>query len=133
MDQRKHMAKLREGNEEKVKRDQNIWSRLSRSKRKAEDPHRLNENEKVRQQKHRKVENEFDRLKDFKLATLHNAIFICTSCHQRMFKSNVRLYTFELAKEINAKKQDHTENCIDELIPTTIDGKKRYLHMPHMR
>ena len=40
-----------------------------------------------------------------------------------MFKSNVHLYTHELAKEINAKKLDHTENCIDELIPTTIDGK----------
>ena len=44
----------------------------------------------------RRIENESDRLKDFKMATLHNAIFICTCCHQRMFKSNVRIYTSEL-------------------------------------
>merc|ERR1711954_364199 len=28
-----------------------------------------------------------------------------------------------LSREINAKKQWHTENCIDELIPTPIDGR----------
>ena len=28
-----------------------------------------------------------------------------------MFKSNVRIYTSELSREINAKKQHHTENC----------------------
>ena len=117
------MAKQRKEDYEKVKNYQNVMSRLSRCKRKADDSLKVKEKENARQQKCRKIENEYDRLKDFKMATLHNAIFICTCCHQRMFKSNVRIYTTELSREINAKKQHHTENCIDELIPTPIDGK----------
>ena len=122
----KSMAKQRKEDEEKVKNDQKVRARLSRRKRKAEDSPGLNAKETARQQKHRKIENEYDRLMDFKLATLHNAIFVCTCCHQRMFKSNVRLYTAELAREINTKKEEHTKDCIDELIPTKIDGKNEH-------
>ena len=40
-----------------------------------------------------------------------------------MFQSNIRLYTTELRNKINAKKPFHIEACIDELIPTRINGK----------
>ena len=108
---------------EKVKENQKKWSRLSRCKRKREDHQKLKEDQNARVQKHRKIDTATDRLASFKSSTLHNAIFICTCCHQRMFKSNVRLYTKELAGEINAKKPGHTEKCIDELITTQIDGR----------
>ena len=122
----KSRANQRAEDEEKVKKDQKTRSKLCRLKRKAEDHNKLKEDQNAWQQKRRKIENEFDRLQDFKIATLHNAIFICTCCHQLMFKSNVRLYTPELANQVNSKKQGHTENCIQELISTIINGEKKY-------
>ena len=76
------------------------------------------------QGKHRRVMNAIDRLCEFKNATMYNAIFICICCHQRMFQSNVRLYTKQLKDEINEKKAKHTEACIGDPIPIRIDEKE---------
>ena len=76
------------------------------------------------QGKHRRVMNAIDRLCEFKKATMYNAIFICICCHQRMFQSNVRLYTKQLKFEINEKKAKHTEACIGDPIPIRIDEKE---------
>ena len=61
----------------------------------------------------------------FKNATKYNAIFICTCCHQKMFQSNVQLYTTELKNTINAKMPAHTEACIEEVIQTRINGQNK--------
>ena len=119
------MAKQRENDESRVKERQNQRSKLSRAKKKADDPVQLKEVEKYRQEKHRMVENDSDRLQNFKNATKYNAIFICTCCHQRMFQSNVLLYNCEMKNKINDKKPGHTEACIEEMIQTRIDGKNR--------
>ena len=65
----KSRAKQRENDACKVKEQQNQRSRLSRVKRKAVDPMKVQEEENKRQQKHRRVENDSDRLKNFKNAT----------------------------------------------------------------
>merc|ERR1712240_159205 len=76
------------------------------------------------QQKHRKIESASDRLSAFKEATLHSSIFICTCCHQRMFKSNVRIFTRELENEINIKEPGLTDKCIEKpTIPTQMNGQ----------
>ena len=59
---------------------------------------------------------------------MFNAIFICTCCQQRMFQSNVRLYTKELQEEINSKKEGHIMVCIEKEIATLINGQyKTYI------
>ena len=110
--------KQRAEDENKVKETQNKHSKLSLGKRKIEDHQKLKDNQNTRQEKCRRIINECDRLRDFKNATKYNAIFICTCCHQRMFQSNVQLYTSELKNKINEKKTGHTEACIEEDIQT---------------
>ena len=54
---------------------------------------------------------------------MYNAIFICTCCQQRMFHSNVRLYTNGLEDEINKIKPGLIQDCIEATIPTYVNGK----------
>ena len=72
----------------------------------------------------RQIENAKDRLKEFKAATLYNAIFICTCCHQRMFQSNVCIFTTIQENNINNKKPGHIAACIEKRIPTRINGEE---------
>ena len=92
-------------------------------KRKDEDYEKMKHNQNIWQRKHRKVENACDRLREFKEASMYNAVFICTCCHQRMFKSNVRIFTDGLKTEINKKKAGLTYKCIENVIQTRINGK----------
>ena len=117
-------ARLKEVDNDKSKKDQRDWKRLSRRKRKLEDPKAMKDNENAWQQKHRRVENADDRLKEFREGTQYNAIFICTCCHQRMFQTNVCIYTTILENNINSKKPGHTATCIERQIPTRINGEK---------
>ena len=72
------------------------------------------------------VENAMDGLKEFKGATLYNAIFICTCCHQRMFQSNVQFLTDSLKDKINSKAPGLIAKCIDKpLVQTTLNGEKK--------
>ena len=117
--------KQRAQDESKVKETQNKHSKLSLQKRKAEDHQKLKDNQNTRQEKCRRVINECDRLRDFKNATKYNAMFICTCCHQRMFQSNVQLYSPDLKNDIYEKNPGHTETCIDEEIQTRINGQDK--------
>ena len=98
--------------------------RLSLDKRKTKDHQSLKNDQNTWQNKHRKIETASDRLHAFKDATLYNAIFICTCCHQRMFKSNVRIFTTELENQINTREPGLTEKCIEKpTILTKINGQ----------
>ena len=72
-----------------------------------------------------KLKNTSDRLKEFREATKHNAVFICTCCQQRMFHSNVQLYTDTLKNEINGMKPGHTEACVEKEIRTCLNGEEK--------
>ena len=108
----------------KVKVDQVKRSRLSRIKKRAEAPDRVKEDQNRWQEKHRKVKNKSDRLKEFREATMYTSIFICTCCEQRMFRSNVQLYTTALQTEIDIKKPGHTYSCIKNLIRTPLNEER---------
>ena len=54
-----------------------------------------------------------ERLLRFREATLYNAIFICTCCHQRCFRTNVTELTNELRDSINSKKEGLLQACIE--------------------
>ena len=97
------MAKQREEDEEKVKEQQAQRNRLSRGKRKADDPQKTKDDQNRWQEKHRRVINEIDRLREFKKATMYNAIFICICCHQecssQMFASITKSLKMKSMKE----------------------------------
>ena len=117
--------KARLCNEDKLKADNREWKRLSLGKRKKEDHKQLKEDQNQWQRKHRRVENKSDRLREFREATMYSAVFICTCCQQRMFQSNVCLYTDELEKNINSIKHGHTQACIERSIETCMNGQTR--------
>ena len=127
--QRKHqlesMSKKRAHDYSNVKEGQNRRSRLCRAKKNTENSKKLKEEECRRQQKHREVKNENDRLRAFREATKYCAVFICTCCQQRMFHSNVQLYTAELRKEIEDKKPGHINACVQREIETRLNDETK--------
>ena len=127
-DQKRHKAKsianLRAQDNEKVKEDQKNRKRLSMGKKRAEDNKKVKCDQNSWQANCRQVENAKDRLKEFKAATLYNAIFVCTCCHQRMFQSNVQEFNENLKEKLNSKIPGLIQKCIpDPLILTTVNGK----------
>ena len=127
-DQRRHktasIANLRAINPEKVKEDQKNRKRLSMGKKRGEDNKKVKYDQNAWQANCRQVENSKDRLKEFKAATLYNAIFLCTCCHQRMFQSNVQEFNDDLKEKINSRTPGLIQKCIaDPLILTTVNGK----------
>ena len=119
------MAKKRNHDNGQVKKDQAKRSRLCLNKKRLEDPENVKANQNERQQRHREVKTKSDRLKEFREATKHAAVFICTCCQQRMFHANVQLYTDTLQKDINAKKSGHTEACVEREIETSLNGETK--------
>ena len=127
--QRIHIEKMMKLDEKKAKEMNTNKKRLSLGRRKAQDHQTLKNDQKAWQQKHRKIESASDRLSAFKEATLYSSIFICTCCHQRMFKSNVRIFTRELENQLNINEPGLTNKCIEKpTIPTQINGQdNRYI------
>ena len=121
-------AKQREKDDEKTKECEREKNKnrmaLSRRKRKVENHQKLKNNQNAWQEKHRRVENANDRLKEFREVTMYNAVFICTCCHQRMFQSNVCIFTAIHENNINNKKPGHIAACIERGIPTQINGEE---------
>ena len=116
---------MRAKDNEKVKLDQKKMKAASMETLRADDEEQVKHDQNIRQRKHRRVMNRSDRLKEFREATMYNAIFICTCCQQRMFHSNVRLYTEDLKKEINRIKQGHIKRCVEKVVSTWITGQRR--------
>ena len=119
------MSKKRANDNVSVKQGQNRRSRLCRAKKKTENSEKLKEDECRKLQKYRKVESKSDRLRTFREATKYCAVFICTCCQQRMFHSNVQLFSAELRNEINAKKRGHIEACVQKEIKTHLNDETK--------
>ena len=82
-------------------------------KRKSEDPVDYIAKQNMQKAKQRKCETAADRLKAFKEATASGPDFICVSCHQRMFPSNVVKFTDQV-KQFIAEKIDLSD-CIEDV------------------
>ena len=78
--QRKHqkasMAKKRDHDNGQAKKDQAKRSRLCLNKKRLEDPEKVKADQNERQQRHREVKTKSDRLKEFREATKHTAIYM---------------------------------------------------------
>ena len=116
-------ANKRENDNQGVKDDQNKRKRLSRNKRKLNDPVALSNDEKEARKKKRRLWKAVDRLREFKEATKYNAIFICSCCHRRLFHHNVQIITQKLIDDINRKKFNQYENCVEMNVETPINGR----------
>ena len=66
----------------------------------------------LHKQRSRKTFGSNERLKEFRKSTMHNAIFICISCHQRCFKSNVVEFSSTIKSRIDEKHPGIVETCI---------------------
>ena len=97
-----------------------------------EDKNEYNIGNKERMQKTRKKQikckTELDRLLAFKTATRYGPIFICSSCHQKMFQNNVSILDENLTNKIKKQSIDLYHmilaNNIQEIELHTKNGKK---------
>ena len=101
-------AALKDKNPAKVKEDNKRWKAIQRERHKE----KMKEADRINQQKRRSVQNEEDHLRKFLQNSLHGAVFICLSCHQRHFQTNVQIFS-EVKKTIRMP----LESCIVEKDP----------------
>ena len=71
------------------------------------------------------------RLIKFKRAVRYGAIFVCSSCHQRVFENGVSATTDKFKQEIEVKKAGLFEECIETEIILDIHGKRRESYLCH--
>ena len=108
-DTRKRVQKHRMNtNPEKLKEDNKRWKETQKHK----NPDKMKEGNKERKKLQRKVDDEMKRLKNFLKETLFGPIFICLSCQQRHFKTNIQVFNENVKKIVKSKIP--LENCIDD-------------------
>ena len=117
-------AYLKGIDEDKWRGAKNFRQKLSRKKRKDLNPLGLANYEIAAQKNKQKNWDERDRLKDFRNATMYNAIFICNCCHRRLFIENVEMITSELISSLNKAKEGIFRKSTDEKIEIFLNGKK---------
>ena len=139
---RKGMAKHRklypEKNKEQAAKHRKLYPEKSKEQaREGMANHRKLYPEKAREQARegmarvRRVEGEEDRLYRFRVDTLFGPIFVCVSCHQRHFQSNVQIFNGTIREKIN--KKISLEKCIADMKLTSgpvmkgDDGPKQWI------
>ena len=121
----KSRKELRAVDYEKFKRQERIYKGKSLFKKRAQDNNKVKLDQKILQENHRNINTAQDRLKNFKEATKFNAIFICTCCHQRMFESNVQVFSETFKNDITKRFPDIIRQSVTEPYIISIkDGKK---------
>ena len=125
------IQELRQMSSSNNKLKQKEYQKEYRKRKLEEDPNQVRENNKRRRadererhperikeqnEKYRSRMYEADRLKSFLESTLFGAIFVCLSCHQRHFRTNVQVFSDSIEKLIN-EKMSSLENCIESTDP----------------
>ena len=129
----KNKAKKKAEDPLKFKEDQKLWSEKCLAAKRAKDPKLLKIEQNKRQEKCRKIETAEDRLREFRNATMFGAIFLCISCHTRQFFSNVQEFTEKTEKELKDIWKPITlqEIIFDLNLVTKViideEGPKRYI------
>ena len=90
---KKGMAKIRKLNPEKAKEQ----ARKGMAKMRELDPEKAKQQRREGMAKSRarprtETEAEAERLHNFRVDTLYGPVFVCVSCHQRQFQSNVQIF-----------------------------------------
>ena len=106
--------KEREENNEDFKKKLREEKQNQRNKQRERDNDGFKKKEREAKQIQRKNESANERLKEFTKNTMHNAVFICTCCHIRCFKSNVVQFTNSVKDKIESHDQNILKTCINE-------------------
>ena len=134
-------AKLlkKEENESLYKQNLKVQQQKSREKRKAKDSHKYHlklrsqvskfRNEQGVRQK--KSWGRVQRLISFKKAVKYGAIFVCSSCHQRMFENGVSAITDKFKENVEKKKNGLFKDCVQEELILNIHGKMPGSYLCH--
>ena len=72
-----------------------------------------------------------ERLKKFRNSVKYGAIFVCSSCHQRLFENGVTLITTKFKEDIETKKPGLYEDSVQE-IEQHMRKTTRIIHMPYL-
>ena len=105
--------------------------RISRTNQRKEDENKLMEANRNFQRNARKNSTQSERLKSFLLGTMHNAVFICVSCHVRCFKTNVVQFNNTVQEKISCKNPNILKSCIsDERIPCNFQTEHHHEKWP---
>lgn len=116
------LEKYRQADYQKVKDNQNERKARSRAKKKFESMKVCSNNESSEvqndgsdsQKTSKAVDNWAEEaLRKFREATMCGPIFICVSCHGKMFQSSVQKFTTKLMEEVNEKIA--LEDCIADI------------------
>ena len=120
---KKGMAKIRKLNPEKAKEQ----ARKGMAKMRELDPEKAKQQRREGMAKSRarprtETEAEAERLHNFRVDTLYGPVFVCVSCHQRQFQSNVQIFNETVREKIS--KKISLEKCIADLKLTSGPVKK---------
>ena len=110
-----------------TEKDRNLQSN-SRQKRKECDPEAYKERTKKDNdsKKLRQDNSSVDRLRRFQEAVMYGPMFLCVSCHGKMFRCSVKILTNRIVAQIDDKIQD----CIDFDIVTKVVTENRHVNWP---
>ena len=106
---------------EKVREKRAEVERLKRTRKRQRDEDSDQFMEKTKNQKKCYRENEkikcgrLECLKKFRHAVKYGAIFVCISCHQRLFENGVTFITTKFKEEIENKKPGLYEESVEEI------------------
>merc|ERR1712155_170025 len=101
--QRENLKILSEDDYEERKKAQNKWQQKCMDNKREKNPEATKEVQRLRKQKSRETKTAAQRLAAFREATMFGAVFLCVSCHGKMFRSNVQEFTETLEEKINEK------------------------------
>ena len=109
----------------KLSEKEKAQSKQSRDRKKTEDPEDLKEKEKSRQAKSKvnKLSTEEGQIAAFHRSVRYGPIFVCISCHRKMFEDQVVKYAGKVKAKIESYKglYERTIKNVDQ-IPNIFDG-----------
>ena len=107
----------------------------SRNKKKNEDSSLFREKQKLDKEifrlRQKKTWGRLKRLISFRRAVQYGAIFVCSSCNQRLFENGVTAITEKFKEEVTKKRPGLFQECIDKEEIIHIHGKKSYSYLCH--
>ena len=106
------------------------WQAISRQKRKEADPEAYKERTKKENasKKLRQDKSEVDRLRRFQESVMYGPMFLCVSCHGKMFRCSVKILTNRLVEQIDQKIP--IEACLDFDVVTKVVTESRHVSWP---
>jgi hypothetical protein len=92
--------------------------KANRKRKIAEDVEGFKENQRNQRKRLREIGKancgRLERLRKFRHAIKYGAIFVCSSCYQRLFQNGVTLITSKFTEDVERKKTGLFKDCITE-------------------